>query len=296
MHFYEHRHPFGPERRVNRRLSSSLSLIRHLRWDCRRRSAPFESTFLRSLRSIPVTEFHRYYGRSDSCLLRLFGTCVHELRLLKQTGLPDSRELPSRPFRLQPPDASLSPLLHATPQPDSFPFSGLDFAFEQQARRLHPAESSSSSYGLVVHLLLLSTTHRCVAVAFSYRPESVYLKRTFTSLTTRAFRRTVCHLRRRIVYLYLDVGLRLRLTLRFNLSRRWRHGSRPCLRRLVVIDTFQYLTLAPSPWQTLRLAFQIAEAACTYEIKRNQSCRSGSNLSAQAPLSEERGPRSTFLT
>src|SRR5205814_3413312 len=53
-----------------------------------------------------------------------------------------------------------------------------------------PAESSLLSYGLVVHLLLLSTTHRCVAVAFGYRPESVYLERTFTSLTTRAFRRT----------------------------------------------------------------------------------------------------------
>ena len=53
-----------------------------------------------------------------------------------------------------------------------------------------PAVSSSSSYGLVIHLLLLSTTHRCVAVAFGYRPESVCLKRTCTSLTTRAFRRT----------------------------------------------------------------------------------------------------------
>jgi hypothetical protein len=48
---------------------------------------------------------------------------------------------------------------------------------------LHPAESSLLSYGLIVHLLLLSTTHRCVAVAFGYRPESVYLERTFTSLT-----------------------------------------------------------------------------------------------------------------
>ena len=48
---------------------------------------------------------------------------------------------------------------------------------------MHPAVSSSLSYGLVVHLLLLSTTHCCVAVAFGYRPESVYLERTFTSLT-----------------------------------------------------------------------------------------------------------------
>jgi hypothetical protein len=51
------------------------------------------------------------------------------------------------------------------------------------ARRGRTAVSSSLSYGLVVHLLLLPTTHHCVAVAFSYRPESVYLERTFTSLT-----------------------------------------------------------------------------------------------------------------
>ena len=55
---------------------------------------------------------------------------------------------------------------------------------------MRPAVSSSFSYGLVVHLLLLSTTHRCVAVAFGFRPESVYLERTYTSLTLRAFRRT----------------------------------------------------------------------------------------------------------
>jgi len=189
MHFNEHQHPFSPERSVNRRRSSLLSPIRHSHWDCRHRSVLFESTFLRSLRSISVTRLHRYYGRSDSCCPAL-RDLVRELRLFVQTGLPDSRELPSRPFRLQPPDAPLSPLLHATPQLDSFPFSGLDFAFDRQARRLHPAVSSSLSYGLVVHLLLLPTSPRDDAVAVGYRSESVYLKRTFTSPTTRAFRRT----------------------------------------------------------------------------------------------------------
>ena len=68
------------------------------------------------------------------------------------------------------------------PSAQQLSFSGLDFAIGMQARRVRTAVSSSLSYGLVVHLLLLSTTHRCVAVAFGYRPESVYLKRTFTSL------------------------------------------------------------------------------------------------------------------
>lgn len=36
--------------------------------------------------------------------------------------------------------------------------SGLDFAIGKQARRSRPAVSSSLSYGLVFHLLLLSTT------------------------------------------------------------------------------------------------------------------------------------------
>ena len=74
MHFNEHQHPCSPERRVNRGHSSSLSLFRHSHWCDRRRSVLFESTFLRSLRSTPITELRRYYGRSDSYSLRFFGT------------------------------------------------------------------------------------------------------------------------------------------------------------------------------------------------------------------------------
>jgi hypothetical protein len=59
---------------------------------------PGSSTFLRSLRSRPITALLRYYGRSDSCLLRRasarpfasgqpFGS--------SQAGLPDSRPWPS---------------------------------------------------------------------------------------------------------------------------------------------------------------------------------------------------------
>jgi hypothetical protein len=96
MHFNEHQHPFGPERRVNRRRSSSLSPIRHLRWCRRHRSAQFESTFLRSLRSISVTRFHSYYGRSDSCspgssgLWSMnSGSFSEQVSLIHPHGLPD---------------------------------------------------------------------------------------------------------------------------------------------------------------------------------------------------------------
>jgi hypothetical protein len=83
MHFdNQHQHSNGAERRLGGRLphregirrSELLSLVRHSHRCCFLRSIPIESTFLRSLRSISVTRFHRYYGRSDSCSLRLFGT------------------------------------------------------------------------------------------------------------------------------------------------------------------------------------------------------------------------------
>ena len=96
VYFDEHQHSSGPERRINRRHSSSLSPIRHWLWYCPHPSAPFESTFLRSLRSTPVTELHRYYGRSDSCSLRLFGTWSmnsgsfnKQVSLIHASGLPD---------------------------------------------------------------------------------------------------------------------------------------------------------------------------------------------------------------
>ncbi len=187
----QHQHPCGPERRVNRWLTSSLSPIRHSHWCRRHRSALHVSTFLRSLRSTPITELHRYYGRSDSCPLRLFGTwSMNSGSFNRQVSLIHANDLP---------DHSVSKhLTHSRRRFITLPLSAtgfpirwvLDFAFHTQARQLRPAESSSLTYGLVVHLLLLSTPPRGDAVAVGYRPESVYLKRTFTSPTTRAFRRT----------------------------------------------------------------------------------------------------------
>jgi len=64
------------------------------------------------------------------------------------------------------------------------------FAIHEQARQLHAAESSSSSYRLAVLLQLLPTPPHGDAVTFGYRPESICLKRTFTSLSGCAHRRT----------------------------------------------------------------------------------------------------------
>ena len=60
-----------------------------------------------------------------------------------------------------------------------------------QARRTHPAESRSSSYGLVMHLRLLPASPRGDAVTLGVRPESVCLGRTPTFLVMCAQRRTV---------------------------------------------------------------------------------------------------------
>ena len=67
---------------------------------------------------------------------------------------------------------------------------GLGFTLSQQARRLWKAESSSLSYRWIVHLLQLPTPPPGDAVAVGFRPESVCLERTCTSLIKHAFRRT----------------------------------------------------------------------------------------------------------
>jgi hypothetical protein len=56
----------------------------------------------------------------------------------------------------------------------------------------HQAESSSLSYGPVSRFRLLPTSPHGDAVTFSFRPESVCLKRTCTSLNECACGRTTC--------------------------------------------------------------------------------------------------------
>src|SRR5438552_7436876 len=93
-------HSFRPDRWFSpspggRHLSDLFS-FQHWRRSCFHRSGLYVSTFLRSLRSTPVTEFHRYYGRSDSCaagssaLLSMNTVSSSaQVSLIHASGLPD---------------------------------------------------------------------------------------------------------------------------------------------------------------------------------------------------------------
>ena len=68
-------------------------------------------------------------------------------------------------------------------------FSG--FASQLQARRHHPAESSSLTYGPSVHFRLLPTSPPGDAVTFSYKSENLDLEGTFAPRTWYTHHRTV---------------------------------------------------------------------------------------------------------
>ncbi len=118
------------------RLSNLFSPFRHCHWFVFHWSVRHVSTFLCSLRSTPVTEFHRYYGHCGLLCGWLFAGEADEHQLVTRTGLPDSRAWPSGSFRLHTPDRPRSSLSHATPQRDRFPAAaGRGFAIDWQARR-----------------------------------------------------------------------------------------------------------------------------------------------------------------
>ena len=135
-----------------------------------------------SLRSRPLPGFHATMGALTPAR-RLFGSLEHEHRLLSPRS-PCFTHTPLDPI----PSPTTTPrprrrFRHATPQLDwAGPSRVWASPFAQQARRRRQAESRSSSYGPVVHLPLLPTPPRGDAVTFGYRPESVCLKRTCTSL------------------------------------------------------------------------------------------------------------------
>jgi hypothetical protein len=99
--------------------------------------------------------------------------------VLTGTGLPTSRHQTVRPFRLQPPIAALIPGQVSEPGlPRGMAFAirtprgataSLGLRTVPSRLTTAKAESSSLSYGLVVHLPLLSTPSLDDAVTFGYK-------------------------------------------------------------------------------------------------------------------------------
>ena len=107
--------------------SSLLSRYRHSRWWNSHHSSVPTSTFLRSLRSRPVTTLLRYYGRSDSCPA-LIPTGQVSLIHVTWSSDPSVSNHPCAPhgrFRTLP--------LNSV----DLPLPGLGFTIIWQARRSH---------------------------------------------------------------------------------------------------------------------------------------------------------------
>ena len=127
MHFNEHQQPCGPERRINYKLASLLSPIGHSHWFCHHRSALHVSTSLRSLRSTPITELLRYYGRSDSCSLQFFGTwSMNSGSFSEQVSLIHASDLPNHSVS--------NHLMHRCQRFDMLPLSSTAFRFRSRLR------------------------------------------------------------------------------------------------------------------------------------------------------------------
>src|SRR5229473_3370311 len=99
-HFEGGQHSFRPDRWFGPAPAglhlSDLFSFQHWRRSCFHWSGLYVSTFLRSLRSTPVTELHRYYGRSDSCSPRLFGTwSMNSGSFSEQVSLSHASGLPN---------------------------------------------------------------------------------------------------------------------------------------------------------------------------------------------------------
>ena len=135
-----------------------------------------------------VTPLHHYYGSSDSCR-SLPPRQVSPLNALELPPVPSPTTLRPSVAALGYPEPDGSPSWRG---PTSFGALGeFGFAFESQARRVRPAESSSSSYGPGFHLLLLPTPPRGDAVAVGYGPESHCPTGTFIPLIQGAHGRTI---------------------------------------------------------------------------------------------------------
>ena len=158
-----------------------LSRCRHSRYGSDLVACHVTSTFLRSFaqRALP-----RVFARMNALTpgrpaLRVL-IRDNEHRPCIRPGLPASRRRTFRPFRLQPPVAAPGVWFGFPPGPtawsaDHIPLGtmaslGLRLFLAGSPRQ--PAESSSSTYGLVVHLQLLPTPPRGDAVTFGYRVQT----------------------------------------------------------------------------------------------------------------------------
>ena len=151
-----------------------------------------ESTFLCSLRSTPVTEFQRYYGHSDSC-------SAGSSRPAPMSLVCDAPRQVSLIHAQCHYDHSVSK--HPTWRShrfDTLPLSATACR-TRRSRLRHWLAGSPHTPGRIEFVSLRTDrsppaaphpASRSDAVAVGYRPESVCLKRTFTSQTLRAFRRT----------------------------------------------------------------------------------------------------------
>jgi len=151
--------------------------FRHLHWFrfCPMRN--YSSTFLRSLRSRPITAFPRYYGRSDSCspgssaFSGLNTVSISQQVSLVHMAQPSSHSVTKHLTR----PAIAFALPAQRDRPPGVRYSGI-FPVPRSGLRhlsagssLRAAESCSLSYGLRVRLRLLSTSPYGDAVTISYR-------------------------------------------------------------------------------------------------------------------------------
>ena len=148
--------------------------------------------FPASLCSTGVTRLPRYYGRSDSCSAGSLAAVRlnSSLSFSEQVSLINAQSLPDH-------SVSNHPTWHSR-RFNTLPLSAA-ITRSRRFRLRHWLAGSPFTSGRIEFVILRTdrsppaASHpasRTDAVAVGYRPESVYLKRTFTSLTLRALRRT----------------------------------------------------------------------------------------------------------
>ncbi len=166
-----------------------------------RRLGRSASTFLRSLRSRPVTALPRYYGRSDSCPIRRGSARVISRRppdrllpgqvsLIHALGLP---AIPS-PTTGASPDRLRTPSRIGPVRPPSCSGVGLRSSSAGSPHRVSRIEFVILRTGRSPPAALYPVLRRRSGRRITVR-RWIVLERTFTSLTKCAFRRTDASLR-----------------------------------------------------------------------------------------------------